>query len=59
MILMSPKDSDHLSGARFTPASVRRALKGRILFMFCVKNSQIEFRIAANLRPHLTSSDLT
>ena len=57
--LMSPKDSDNLSGAHFTPASIRRALKGKILFMRCVKNPQIEFRIVANLRPHLTSSDLT
>jgi len=56
---MSPKDSDNLSGARFTPASVRRALKGKTLFMWCVKIPQIEFRMAANLRPHLTSSDLT
>ena len=57
--LMSPKDSDNLSGAHFTPASVRHALKGKILFMCCVKNPQIEFRMVANLRPHLTSSDLT
>ena len=57
--LMSPKDSDSLSGARFTQAGVRRALKRKILFMCCVKNPQIEFRWAANLRPHLTSSDLT
>ena len=57
--LMSLKDSDNLRGAHFTPASVRCALKGKILFMRCVKNSQIEFRIVANLQPHLTSSDLT
>ena len=59
MILTSLKDSDNLSGARFTPASVRRALKGKILFVCRVRNPQIEFRMVANLRPDLTWSDLT
>jgi hypothetical protein len=55
---MCPKDSDNLSGARYTPASVRCALKGKILWLCCVKNPQIEFRMVANLWPHPTSFDL-